>query len=156
MQRKEKKNEKKIDGKGLKIGVVVAEFNWDITGKMAEGAVEFLKKSGVESDDIDVVKVPGAFELPLMCKKMVVSGKFDALVALGCVIKGDTDHYYYVAGEASRGIMDVMIELGVPIGFGVITTNNLEQAEERSSGKSNKGFEAAEAALVMVENLKKI
>jgi 6,7-dimethyl-8-ribityllumazine synthase len=154
MQREEDKKEKSVSGDGMRIGVVVAEFNWDITGKMLDASVDFLKSHGVSGEDIEVVKVPGSFELPLMCKSMIEKGRFNALVALGCVIKGETDHYYYVAGEASRGIMSVMIETGIPIGFGVITTNNLEQAKERSSGKSNKGLEAAEAALLMVNNFK--
>lgn len=154
MKREEGKKEKKVSGEGMKIGIVVSEFNWDVTGKMLDGAVEFLKDSGVDEGDIETVKVPGAFEIPLSCKKMIEKGKFDAIVALGCVIKGETDHYYYVAGESCRGVMSVMLETGVPIGFGIITTNNLEQAQERSSGKSNKGFEAAEAALIMANKLK--
>jgi len=143
----------KIDGSKLKIGVVVSEFNNNITEPMLEGALETLKENKVKKENIKIVWVPGSFEIPLACMRLAKTKKYDALVALGCVIKGDTDHFYYIAGEASRGIMNIMLRYSIPIGFGVITTNNLKQAKERSSGKHNKGREAAEAALAMTKIL---
>lgn len=150
MQRKTAKKSIALDGKKFKIGIVVSKFNDDITGKMLLGAESELEKNGVLKKNIHITYVPGAFEIPLACQKMAAKKKFDALVTLGCVIKGATDHYYFVAGEASRGIMETMLKYDLPIGFGIITTNNLNQAIERSSGKSNKGAEAAAAALEML------
>ncbi|MDD3498074.1 MAG: 6,7-dimethyl-8-ribityllumazine synthase [Candidatus Moranbacteria bacterium] len=150
MQRKNKKDNKIIDGKDLRIGIIASEFNWDIVGSMLEGALDLLKKNNVKKESIKIVKVPGSFEIPLACQKLAHSDKFDALIALGCVIKGETGHYYYVAGEASKGVMDVMLKFSLPIGFGIITTDNLAQAKKRSGGKNNKGKEAAEAALRMI------
>ena len=132
-----------------KVGIAVSRFNADITEKMLAGAQKELVSSGVKKENIEVVRVPGSFELPLACQRMAKSEKFDGLIALGCVIKGETDHYYHVAGEASRGIMEVMLTYDIPIGFGVITVNTLEQAEDRA-GKHNKGTEAARAALEML------
>lgn len=140
---------KKIDGTKLKIGVVVSRFNEDITGKMLEGALETLKENKVKKKNIKIVWVPGSFEIPLACQRLAQTKKFDALVAIGCVIKGKTDHYYYICNEASRGIMNVMLGYSIPIGLGVLTVNNLKQAQARSRGKHNKGREAAEAALAM-------
>lgn len=140
-----------IDGRKLKIAVVVSQFNSDITEKMLKGALRLLKKSKVK--DIKVVRVPGSFEIPLACQKLAKTKNYDGLVALGCVIKGETDHFYYVASEASRGVMDIILKYNIPIGFGIITTNNLKQARDRSSGKHNKGTEAAQAVLEMIEIL---
>lgn len=156
MQREEEKMDKKINGNGVKVGIVVAEFNWDVTGKMLDGAVDFLSGSGVLTDDIGIVKVPGSFEIPLACKRMIDSGKFDTLIALGCIIKGGTKHDFYLAQAVFRGVMSITVDTGVPVGFGVITTDNLEQAQERSSEKCNKGIEAAQAALMMANKLKTI
>lgn len=139
-----------IDGKKLKIGIVAAEFNWDIIGNMLEASLEVLKKNKVKEKNIKIIKVPGAFEIPLACQKLAQKNKFDALIVLGCVIKGETGHYYYVAGESSRGVMDVMLKFSLPIGFGIITTDNLAQAKKRSSGCENKGIAAAKAALKML------
>lgn len=151
MQRKNnQENRKKIDGKNFKIGIVAAEFNWDIVGNMLKGAVDFLEENGVKHKNIQIIKVPGSFEIPLACQKMAQKNNLDALVVLGCVIKGETGHYYYVAGESSRGIMEVMLKFSLPIGFGIITTDNLKQAKERSGGRGNKGKEAARAALDML------
>jgi len=150
MQRKAEKKLAKINGKKFKLAVVVSRFNRDITSKMLQGALQTLKKNSVLEKNIEVVWVPGSFEIPLACQKLALSKKYQALVALGCVIKGETDHYYYVAQETSRGVMRVMLDSSLPIGFGVITTNNLKQAKERSSGKKNKGSEAAQAALEMI------
>jgi len=151
MQRKNNKKIKKIiDGSDLRIRIVAAEFNWDIVGNMLKRALKTLKENGVKDENVKIIKVPGSFEIPLACQKLAQEEKFDALVVLGCVIKGETGHYYYVAGESSRGVMEVMLKFSLPIGFGIITTENLEQAVERSSGESNKGKEAAEAALKML------
>jgi 6,7-dimethyl-8-ribityllumazine synthase len=152
MRRPTKKIRKKIiDGEKLKIGIVVSRFNDDITKKMLTGALECFKENNVREENIKTVWVPGSFEIPLACERLAASKKYDALVALGCVIKGETDHYYFISLEVSRGIMETMLKYSLPIGFGIITTNNLKQAQERSSAKSNKGREAAEAALMMIE-----
>lgn len=140
-----------IDGSELKIGVVISQFNNNINGPMLKGALDLLKDSKVKKENINVVWVPGSFEIPLACQRLAKTKKYDALVAIGCVIKGETDHYYYICNEASRGIMDVMLKYNIPIGFGVLTTQNLKQAEIRSHGKENKGKEAAEAALSMIK-----
>lgn len=142
---------KKIDGSKMKIGIVVSQFNSNITEPMFEGALEALKKNQVKEENIETIWVPGSFEIPLTCQKLAKTKKFDALVAIGCVIKGETDHYYYICSEVSRGIMNVMLEYNMPVGFGVLTTQNLKQAEVRSRGKENKGREAAEAVLAMLD-----
>ncbi len=136
--------------KGKKFAVAVSAFNYDITFKMKDGAIETLKRFGATDNDITTVVVPGSFEIPLASLRLAKSKKYDGIIAIGCVIKGDTDHYFYVAGEASRGIMNVMLETGIPIGFGIITVNDLEQAEARSSGNANKGVEATLALLQML------
>ncbi|OGI25048.1 MAG: 6,7-dimethyl-8-ribityllumazine synthase [Candidatus Moranbacteria bacterium RBG_13_45_13] len=142
---------KKIDGSKMKIGVVVSQFNSNITEPMLKGALETLQENKVKKENIRTVWVPGSFEIPLACQRLAKSKKYDALVAIGCVIKGETDHYYYICNEASRGVMDVMLEYDIPIGFGVLTTQNLKQAQVRSRGKENKGREAAEAVLAMIK-----
>jgi 6,7-dimethyl-8-ribityllumazine synthase len=134
----------------LRFAIIVSQFNEDVTGKMKGGAIDFLIGKGLPKENIETFWVPGAFELPLACQRIARAKQFDALVAIGCVIKGESDHYYYIAGEASRGIMDVMLESSVPIGFGLLTVTSLEQAVARSSGDKNKGKEAAEAALRMI------
>lgn len=151
MQRKQIGKSGITRGSKLKLAIVVSKFNADITGNMLTGALENLKTNKVEEKNIKIVRVPGSFEIPFVCQKLARSKKYDALIALGCVIKGETDHYYFVAGEAARGIMDVMLKYNIPIGFGIITTNNLKQAIARSSGKHNKGAEAARAILEMVK-----
>jgi len=153
MQRNKNNKQTVIDGKNLKIAIAVSKFNQDITKKMLEGALAVLKLNKIKKNNINIIWVPGSFEIPLACQKLARSKKFDGLIALGCVIKGETDHYYYIAGEASRGIMDVMLKFNIPIGFGIITTNNLKQAQARSHGKSNKGAEAAQAVLEMIKIL---
>ena len=152
MQRKEnqKSKGKNKNGEDLRIGIAVADFNADITRKLLAGALAALTNAGVKKGDVHVVHVPGSFELPLVCQKMAKTKKFDALVALGSVIKGETDHYHYVAGEASRGVMDVMLKFDIPIGFAILTTNTLEQAIARSGKKIDAGGSAAKAALRMV------
>jgi 6,7-dimethyl-8-ribityllumazine synthase len=140
---------KKINGANYKIGIVVSQFNDNITGPMLEGALETLEENQVKKENIETIWVPGSFEIPLACQKLAQTKKYDALVAIGCVIKGETDHFYYICNEASRGVMDVMLKYNLPIGFGVLTTQNSKQAEVRSRGQENKGREAAEAALAM-------
>lgn len=151
MQRKQIEKSGIINGSKLKVAIIVSRFNADITGNMLKDALETLKLNKVKKSNIEVVRVPGSFEIPLVCQKLAQTKKFDALIALGCVIKGETDHYYFVAGEAARGIMEVMLKNNIPIGFGLITTNNLKQAIARSSGKHNKGAEAARAVLEMMD-----
>ncbi len=139
-----------IRGERLRIGIAVSEFNADVTEKLLAGAQKDLLRAGVLRRNSTVVRVPGSFELPLACQRMAESGRYDALLALGCVIKGETDHYYYIAGEAAAGIMKVMLKHDIPIGFGVLTTDTVKQAQARSSGRSNKGAEAARAVLELL------
>ncbi|MEI6478723.1 MAG: 6,7-dimethyl-8-ribityllumazine synthase [bacterium] len=148
MQRKENQNKEifKIN-KNSKIAIVVSEFNSDITYPMKDGAIEELKVRGIQEKNIKVFDVPGAFEIPFVCKKITRSKKYDGIIAIGCVIRGDTDHYVYIAGESSRGIMEVMLENNIPIANAILTVNNLEQAKIRSEGDTNKGIEAATALL---------
>jgi 6,7-dimethyl-8-ribityllumazine synthase len=150
MIRDNKKKTEKIDGKKLKFAIVVAKFNEDITGGMLKGAIKTLSESNVAANNIETVWVPGAFEIPLRAQQLAQAKKYDGIIVLGCVIKGDTDHYYYVAGESIRGVMDVTLKTGIPIGMGIITTNNLKQAKDRSGAKNNKGSEAAQAVLEMI------
>lgn len=153
MQREKKHKGKSVNGEKLKIAIVVSRFNEDLTGRMLEGAIATLRDSGVKEKNVTVIEVPGSFELPLACQRLAATKKYDGIIAIGCVIKGETDHYYYISGEAARGIMRVMLDFSIPIGFGVITTNNIEQAIARSYGESNKGVEAAEAVLEMIASL---
>ncbi len=142
--------EGKLDARNMKVGIIVSRFNNFITEKLLEGAMEALKQHGGEDENIDVVHVPGAFEIPLFAHKMAASGKYTALVCLGAVIRGDTPHFEYISAEVSRGIANAMIEHRMPIAFGVLTTNTLEQAVERSGTKmGNKGYEAAVTAIEM-------
>jgi 6,7-dimethyl-8-ribityllumazine synthase len=139
-----------LDARGLKFGIIVSRFNSSVTERLLEGALEALKTHGGEERDIDVVRVPGAFEIPLLTKKLAASGKYDALICLGAVIRGDTPHFEYIAEAVTRGIAEVVLEHRLPISFGVLTTNNVEQAMERAGAKSeNKGFEAALTAIEM-------
>lgn len=148
-----KDREVRISGAASRrIGIAAAEFNADITEKLLAGALRVLEQSGVRRGHITVMRVPGSFELPLACQRMAESGRYDALIALGCVIKGETDHYYYIAAEAARGTMEVMLKYDIPIGFGVLTTDTLAQAQARASGAHNKGGEAARAALRMIDS----
>ena len=138
------------DGAGKRVGVVVARFNEMITSKLAEGAKAGLAAHGVAEDAVDIAWVPGAFEIPLVAQRMAASGRYDAIVCLGAVIRGDTTHFELVANEAARGIADVARETGVPVIFEVLATDTLAQAESRAGGAhGNKGWEAAESALEM-------
>jgi 6,7-dimethyl-8-ribityllumazine synthase len=150
MQRKTEILEKKLDGSRLKIALVVSRFNSDITEKMLAGALRTLEENSVPKKNIEIVWVPGSFEIPLACQRVAKTKKYDGIVTIGCVIKGDTDHFYYISSEASHGIMRVMLDFSIPVGFGVITTKNIEQAQERSGNKNNKGSEATQAVLEML------
>jgi len=145
------------NAKGLRLGIVVSRFNDFITSNLLTGALEGLEESGVDKADLKVLKVPGAFEIPQAAKKLCATGSFDAIVCLGAVIRGDTSHFDYICAETSRGIGQVGLEFNIPVLFGVLTTENLEQAVARSgSGASNKGRETALAAVEMATLYKKL
>lgn len=147
--------EGKLIGTGLKIGIVVARFNDSITKNLLEGALGALRAHDVAEDDIAVAWVPGSFELPLVAGKMAMSGRFDAIIALGCVIRGATTHYDYVCNEAAKGVAQAAQKSGIPVIFGVVTTETIEQAIERSGTKAgNKGVDAALAAIETASLLK--
>ncbi|MBJ8260634.1 6,7-dimethyl-8-ribityllumazine synthase [Staphylococcus pseudintermedius] len=151
------KFEGQLNGKGLKIGVVVSRFNDLITGRLLDGAQDALRRHQVAEDSIDVAYVPGAFELPIVAKKMAQTGKYDAVVTLGCVIRGATSHYDYVCNEAAKGIAKASDDTGVPVIFGVLTTENIEQAIERAVQKpGNKGAESAVGAIEMANLLRQM
>ena len=142
---------------GLRFGVVVSRFNDFITNNLLTGALEGFKESGVNETDLKILKVPGAFEIPQAAKKLCSTEKFDAIVCLGAVIRGDTPHFDYICVETSRGIGQVGLDFNIPVLFGVLTTENLEQAVERSgAGSSNKGKETALAAVEMATMYKKL
>lgn len=141
--------------KGLRIGIAVSRFNEVITTRLLEGALEELRNHGVE--EIDVAKVPGAFELPIAVKTMAQSGRYDAVIALGAIIRGETRHYDYLAREVTRGVGEAALTSMVPVTYGILTTETVEQALERSgTAPSNKGWEAATAALEMAHLLKQL
>ena len=146
-----------ISGKGLKFGIVAARFNEFIVSKLVGGALDTLHRHETADHDIDVAWVPGAFEIPLTAKKMAESGKYDAVLCLGAVIRGSTTHYDYVCNEVSKGVAQVGLQTGVPTIFGVVTTENIEQAIERAGTKAgNKGADAAMAAMEMASLLGKL
>jgi 6,7-dimethyl-8-ribityllumazine synthase len=139
-----------LHGAGLRIGLVVARFNEAVTLRLLEGARTALERHGVRDEDVDVAWVPGAFELPLIAKQLADSRRYDAVVCLGAVIRGETAHFDFVAGEAARGVTQVALETGVPVMFGVLTPDTLEQAMERSGGSiGNRGYDAALGAIEM-------
>lgn len=142
--------EGKLVGTGLKFGVVVGRFNEFITSKLLSGAMDALKRHGVEEGDVEIAWVPGAFEIPLIAKKMAESGKYDAVITLGTVIRGATPHFDFVSNEVAKGVAAIALQTGVPAIFGVLTTDTIEQAIERAGTKAgNKGWEAAAAAIEM-------
>jgi 6,7-dimethyl-8-ribityllumazine synthase len=146
-----------IDARGMKIGLIVSRFNNFITAKLLEGAMDGLKTHGGADDDLSVVHVPGAFEIPIVAAQMAASRKFDALVCLGAVIRGDTSHFEYVCEAVTDGISKAVWEYRMPISFGVLTTDNVQQAMERSGVKdANKGYEAALTAIEMVSVLRQL
>ena len=143
--------EGKVVAEGMKVGIVCARFNEFITSKLLGGAVDGLVRHGMNDSDIDVAWVPGAFEIPVAAKKMAESGKYDAILTLGAVIKGSTSHYDYVCAEVSKGTAQVSLQYGLPVMFGVLTTDNIEQAIERAGTKAgNKGYDVALSAIEMV------
>jgi 6,7-dimethyl-8-ribityllumazine synthase len=149
--------EGKLDAKGLRVTVVAARFNDFIVERLVGGAADYLVRHGCDEKNIDLVRVPGAFELPLVCKRLAALKKCDGIVALGAVIRGATPHFDFVANEAVKGIAQVSLESGMPIGFGLLTTDTLEQAIERAGSKAgNKGAEAAAAMLETVRVLEQL
>ncbi len=146
-----------LDAKGLKFAIVAGRFNDFIVDKLVGGAVDYLTRHGADKADMKIVKVPGAFEMPLAAKRLAGSGDFDGVVCLGAVIRGATPHFDFVASEATKGIAMVALDSNVPVGFGVLTTDTLEQAIERAGSKAgNKGVEAAAATLEMVRVLEQL
>jgi 6,7-dimethyl-8-ribityllumazine synthase len=149
--------EGKLNAEGLKFGIVVGRFNSFIGERLLEGALDALIRHGADDADITVARVPGAFEIPLTAKKMVETGKYDALICLGAVIRGSTPHFDYVAAEVSKGVAHVSLDSGVPVIFGVLTTDTIEQAVERAGTKAgNKGFDAAVTAIETVNVFREI
>ncbi len=149
--------EGKLAGEGLKIALVVSRFNSFITERLLEGALDCLRRHGVADTGLTIVRVPGAWEIPLVAQKLAQGRAYDAVICLGAVIRGSTPHFDYVAAEVSKGIAHVSLESGIPMLFGVLTTDTLEQAVERAGSKAgNKGYAAAEAALEMVNLLRVI
>jgi len=141
-------------GHGLRFGIVVARFNEFITSKLLEGALDGLRRHGVDEANVDVAWVPGSFEIPVVARKLAQSGRYDAVLCLGAVIRGSTAHFDYVAGEAAKGIGAVALQTGVPVIFGVLTTDTIEQAIERAGTKAgNKGFDAAVTGIEMANLL---
>lgn len=149
--------EGKIVAKGMRFGIVASRFNDFISSRLIEGAMDALTRAGADEKGITVVRVPGAFELPLAAKKMAKSGRFDAVLCLGAVIRGATPHFEYISAEVSKGIAAVGLETEVPVVFGVLTTDTIEQAIERAGSKAgNKGWDAAMTAIEMVDLLRKL
>jgi 6,7-dimethyl-8-ribityllumazine synthase len=149
--------EGKIIAKGMKFGIVASRFNDFISGRLIDGAVDALIRAGAEEKEIQIIRVPGAFELPLAAKKMAKSGRYDAIICLGAVIRGATPHFEYISAEVSKGIAGVAMETEVPVAFGVLTTDTIEQAIERAGTKAgNKGWDAALSAIEMVDLFKKL
>ena len=145
----------KLDATGLRVGIVVSRFNGFIAERLLEGALDALVRHGAADGDIAVVRVPGAFEIPLVAQRLAGSGKYDAVICLGAVIRGATPHFDYVAAEVSKGVAQVSLKTGVPVAFGVLTTDSIEQAVERAGTKAgNKGFDAAMTAIETANLLK--
>ena len=146
-----------LDASGLKFGIIVSRFNDFIGEKLVGGAIDALLRHGANEADINVFKVPGSFEIPLAAKKVALTKKYDAIICLGVIIRGDTPHFEYIAAEVSKGIASAGLDTGIPVIFGVLTTENIEQAIERSGTKAgNKGFDAANAAIEIVNLFKNV
>jgi 6,7-dimethyl-8-ribityllumazine synthase len=149
--------EGKLIAKGMKFGIVASRFNDFICGRLIEGAIDALTRSGADEKDIQIYKVPGAFELPIIAKKLAKSARFDAVICLGAVIRGATPHFEYISAEVTKGIASVGLETEIPISFGVLTTDTIEQAIERAGTKAgNKGWDAAMSAIEMVDLFRKL
>lgn len=141
-----------LDAKGFRFALVVSRFNELLTGRLLEGALDCLARHGARDEDLTVVKVPGSWELPLVAERLAVSGKVDAVIGLGVLIRGATPHFDYIASETAKGLAQVALSSGIPVSFGVLTCDSLEQALERSGSKAgNKGWQAAQAAIEMVQ-----
>ena len=152
-----KKIEGNVVGSGIKVGIVAARFNEFIVSKLVGGAQDALVRHGVSDEDIEVAYVPGAFEIPLIAKKMADTSKYDTIICLGAVIRGSTSHYDYVCAEVSKGVASVGLDAGIPVLFGVLTTDTIEQAIERAGTKAgNKGYDTACSAIEMVNLIKNI
>ena len=152
-----KVTEGQLLSKGLRFAIVVARFNSFITERLLGGALDALRRTGCGDDDIEIVKVPGSWEMPVVARVLAGRKKYDAIICLGAVIRGDTPHFDYVAGEAVKGLAQVASETGVPVAFGVLTCNTLEQAIDRAGAKSgNKGFDAAMTAIEMADLLRRL
>ena len=149
--------EGELQAKGLKFGIVISRFNEFITSKLLDGAKDALLRHGAKEDDIDIVKVPGSFEIPMLAKKMAAKGIYNAVICLGTVIRGATPHFDYIAAEVSKGVATASMDTGIPVAFGVLTCETIEQAVERAGTKSgNKGWDAAITAIEMAQLLKKL
>ncbi len=152
-----KTHEGQLDGSGLKFGLVVSRFNDFITRRLVDGCMDALKRNGVSEEDVETAYVPGAFEIPVVAQKMARSGKFDAVITLGAVIRGATSHFDYVAGQVARGVSTASMETGIPVIFGVITTETIEQAIERAGTRlTNRGFEAGQSAIETVRVMQQL
>jgi len=149
--------EGQMTAKGLSFAILAARFNDTIVDRLVGGAIDYILRHGGERENLTIVRVPGAFEMPLAAKKLAATGKYNAIICLGAVVRGHTPHFDFVAGECTKGLAQVSLESGVPVGFGLLTTDNLEQAIERAGTKAgNKGVEAASAALELVRVLEQI
>ena len=141
-----------VTGEGRRFAVVASRFNSHVTEKLAEGAMDALVRHGASSDDVDLVWVPGAWELPFAARRLAATDRYNAIIVIGAVIRGDTPHFDFISAEASRGLMDASTEYDIPIGFGLLTTDTMEQAEARAGGAhGNKGWDAAVAAMEMAD-----
>jgi len=146
-----------LEAQGLKFAIVVARFNSVITDRLLAGAKDALARTGCNMDDVEIVKVPGSWELPVAVKTLAAQHRHDAIIALGAVIRGETPHFDYVAGQAASGLAQIPLDTGVPVAFGVLTTNTMEQAVDRAGGKSgNKGFDAAMTAIEMAHLMRRL
>lgn len=146
-----------MDAKGVHIAIVATRFNDFVVDRLISGAIDYLTRHGAERENLTLVRVPGAFELPVVCQKLASSGKYDGLLALGAVIRGATPHFDFVSSESTKGIAHVSLQYGLPVGFGLLTTDNLEQAIERAGSKGgNKGVEAASALLETIRVMEQL
>ena len=149
--------EGELQAKGLRFGIIVSRFNDFITSKLLDGALDALLRHGARDEDINIIRVPGSFEIPMVARKMALKGTYNAIICLGTVIRGATPHFEYIAAEVSKGIASASMETGVPIAFGIITSDTIEQAVERAGTKSgNKGWDAAITAIEMAQLLRKL
>jgi 6,7-dimethyl-8-ribityllumazine synthase len=149
--------EGKLEARGMRLGIIVSRFNNFITEKLLAGALDGVTSHGGDEENVTVVRVPGAFEIPLVAEKLATTGRFDGLICLGAVIRGDTPHFEYVSDAVTRGIGEAVRQYGIPIGFGVLTTNNVDQAMERCGTKdANKGYEAALTTIEMISVIRQL